>query len=108
MAELAEKTCTACKGHVSKVEGELLDDLRRQIPAWEVVDGGLLRRSFKFGGYDETLDFVNAVAQLATQENHHPTISFTWGKATVELCTHAIHALSENDFILAVKISTNC
>ena len=37
-------------------------------------------------------------------EGHHPDINFGWGYAKINITTHAIEGLSENDFILAAKI----
>ena len=50
------------------------------------------------------MDFVNKVADLADQEGHHPVMHVHYQKVIVELWTHAINGLSENDFILASKI----
>ncbi len=80
---------------------------------WEVADGnpstGLgarIRKEFRFKNFKEALDFVNKVGDIAEQENHHPDIFLAWGKVVVELSTHAIGGLSENDFILAAKIES--
>ncbi len=48
--------------------------------------------------------FVNKVAVIAEEEQHHPDITISYGDVGVELTTHAIEGLSENDFILAAKI----
>jgi 4a-hydroxytetrahydrobiopterin dehydratase len=48
--------------------------------------------------------FVNYVGGIAEQEQHHPNITFTWGKVEITIYTDAIDGLSENDFILAAKI----
>jgi 4a-hydroxytetrahydrobiopterin dehydratase len=49
--------------------------------------------------------FVNVVADIAESEGHHPNISISWNKVLLEITTHAIKGLSENDFILAAKIN---
>ena len=48
--------------------------------------------------------FVNEVGKISEEEGHHPDISFGWGYAIINITTHAIEGLSENDFILAAKI----
>ena len=48
---------------------------------------------------------MNAVAWVANQENHHPVMEVGFRECAVELWTHAIDGLSENDFICAAKIS---
>ena len=54
--------------------------------------------------FEESQTFVNQVSHIAEQENHHPDISFGWGYAKINITTHAIEGLCENDFILAAKI----
>ena len=49
-------------------------------------------------------NFVNIVGEIAENEGHHPDIFFGWGYAKINITTHAIEGLSENDFILASKI----
>ena len=48
--------------------------------------------------------FVNEVGKISEEEGHHPDIIFGWGYAKINITTHAIEGLSENDFILAAKI----
>ncbi|MEX2017065.1 MAG: 4a-hydroxytetrahydrobiopterin dehydratase [Candidatus Pacearchaeota archaeon] len=71
---------------------------------WKIKKGKL-HREFKFKDFKKTLEFVNKVGEIAEKEGHHPDIYFTWGKCTIELYTHSINGLSENDFILASKIN---
>ena len=49
-------------------------------------------------------NFVTEVGKISEEEGHHPDISFGWGYAKIDITTHAIEGLSENDFILAAKI----
>ena len=74
------------------------------VEGW-TLSGGRLQRSFRFRNYYETISFVNAVAWVANQENHHPVMEVGFRECTVKLWTHAIDGLSENDFICAAKIS---
>ena len=104
MSGLAGKTCTPCSGDVPALEGAQIEELRRQVPGWEVVEGHHLRREFRFGTFREALDFVNRVGEIAEDQGHHPDIGFGWGHAEVTVFTHAIDGLTENDFILAAKV----
>lgn len=101
---LTEKSCKPCEGGVQPLRGKELEDLHRQVGNWELIDQTRLVRNFKFEDYARTLAFVNGVASLAEQEDHHPEICFGYGHARVELWTHKIKGLSENDFIMAAKI----
>jgi 4a-hydroxytetrahydrobiopterin dehydratase len=105
MTDLASKTCVPCRGGTPPLKGEELDDLRRQIPGWEVVEEHHLRRRFRFKNFREALDFVNKVGELAEEQGHHPDVGFGWGYAEVTVYTHKIDGLTESDFILAAKIS---
>ena len=71
---------------------------------WGIIDDKKLNRDFAFVSYKHTMDFVNKVADLAEAEGHHPVMHVNYGKVQIEIWTHAINGLSENDFILAAKI----
>ena len=104
MTELASKTCVPCKGGTPPLEGEEIEELRRQIPDWEVVEEHHLRRVFRFKNFREAWGFVNKVGELAEQQGHHPDISFGWGYAEVTVWTHKINGLTESDFVFAAKV----
>ena len=71
---------------------------------WEVIEGRKIRHEFKFKSFQESMEFVNRVADLAEQENHHPNIHIYYSRVVIDLTTHSIKGLSENDFIMAAKI----
>ena len=74
-----------------------------QLPGWELA-AGRLRRTYSLPDFARALALVNAIGGLAEAEDHHPDIALSWGKVGVELWTHSVDGLSENDFILAAKI----
>ena len=71
---------------------------------WEVIENSKLQRRFQFVNFTHTMQFVNRVAEIAEKEGHHPVMHVKYGECILELWTHAINGLSENDFILAAKI----
>ena len=71
---------------------------------WQSADDDKIVGTFKFKNYYETQAFVNAVAYIAHREDHHPDITFGYNSCRIELTTHAIGGLSDNDFISAAKI----
>ena len=71
---------------------------------WEVVDNKKIRHEFKFKDFKEAMAFINKVAEIAESEGHHPDIHIFYNKVTIELWTHFIGGLHENDFIVASKI----
>ena len=103
--ELTERHCEPCEGGVPPLEGEELREMLDELGGgWEVEGGHHLRKKFEFEDFASALEFTNEVGELAEKEGHHPLIHLTWGEATVDIWTHAIDGLSDNDFILAAKI----
>jgi len=92
--------CEAGTSPLSKIQSE---NYLRIVKGWTIKNMKLYKE-FKFKNFKKTLKFVNKVGEIAEKEGHHPDIYFTWGKCTIELYTHSIKGLSENDFILAAKI----
>jgi 4a-hydroxytetrahydrobiopterin dehydratase len=104
--ELTRKKCVPCEGGIPRLtEGEV-DALLANVPGWTKVEGGRrIRREWTAKNFMAAIDFFNKVAALAETEGHHPDLHLEgYRNVTVELWTHAIGGLSENDFILAAKI----
>ncbi|MEK7660241.1 MAG: 4a-hydroxytetrahydrobiopterin dehydratase [Patescibacteria group bacterium] len=107
MNNLSTKHCVPCEGGVAPLTREQVDDLRGSIGMWDVSeDIKKLSHIFTFTNFVEAMQFVDKVADIAESEGHHPDIHISYNKVTLELSTHAIGGLSENDFILAAKIDT--
>ena len=105
MSRLCDLRCVPCSGGVPALKGQALTKLQAELSdGWEVVDEHHLNRTFKFKDFAEALEFVNRIGALAEDQGHHPTITLTWGKATVKIYTHKIDGLTESDFVLAAKI----
>lgn len=103
--ELVNKKCVPCEGGVAKLShAEIVQYQSRLKQPWEVVDNMKIEKEFQFSDYISTIDFVNKVAELAEEEGHHPVMHVFFSRLKIELWTHAILGLSENDFILAAKI----
>ena len=105
MAEaLTAKHCVPCEGGIPALTAEEIAPLMRQLDGWSVEGVEKLTKSYRFPDFVQALAFVNRAGAIAEEEGHHPDLFLTWGKVGVELTTHAIHGLSENDFILAAKL----
>jgi len=104
---LTAKHCVPCEGGVPKIELSSANAMLKEIPGWELSsDGNLLRRSWTVKNFVAGMEFLNQVADIAEQEQHHPDVHLTgYRNVKIELTTHAISGLSENDFILAAKIN---
>lgn len=102
---LSKKRCVPCEGNVPPLTREQAEEMMKQLNEWMLVDEAhLLAKSFRFKDFVQTMEFVNKIAAIAEEEGHHPDLTVTYGAVTVELMTHAIGGLSENDFIVAAKI----
>ena len=102
---LTEKKCKPCEGGVTKFSStEIAEYSAKLKEPWEVVDNMKIVKDFHFRDYAATMEFVNRVADLSEEEGHHPVMHVFFSKVNIELWTHAILGLSENDFILAAKI----
>ena len=104
MTNLAAKKCVPCEGGTPPLEDNKIQEYLKEVEGWEFENEKLIKKTFKFKTFRESINFVNRVAGLAEQENHHPDIIIRFRKVTFELTTHAIKGLSENDFIMASKI----
>jgi 4a-hydroxytetrahydrobiopterin dehydratase len=103
--KLSQKKCVPCEGGVPKLTLAEAESLNSQlITPWTIEDEMKIFRSFAFENFIETMQFVNRVAEIAEEEGHHPVMHVYYAKVDIELWTHAILGLSENDFILAAKI----
>ncbi len=103
---LTSETCQACRSDSPKVTVEEVSELKPQIPEWEMSEvRGVprLRRTFRFDGWMAAVRFVDAIAILVEEADHHPQIRLEWGRVTVSWWTHAIGGLNRNDFIMAAK-----
>ena len=70
---------------------------------WNEIDN-TITKTFEFNSYLDGIDFVNAVANVAEQENHHPDISIGYCKVTISLSTHDAGTITEKDYKLAKLI----
>jgi len=105
MDNLSAKKCVPCeKGTPPLNATEAEKHLSQLENRWEIVENKKIFRRYKFKTFVEAIDFVNKVARIAEEEGHHPDIIIRYNRVTIELTTHVIHGLSENDFIIADKI----
>ena len=103
--DLTQKKCVACEGGVKPMDKMETTAMLKHVKGWAPgEDGRSIVKQFSFHNFLEAMDFANKVAPLAEREGHHPDLCISWGKVVIELSTHAIRGLSENDFILAAKI----
>ena len=102
---LAQRKCHACEGGVSPLPESAAKLMLQDVQGWELVDGKAIRKTVKYKDFLDAVALIQKIAPVAEAEDHHPDLHLTgYRKLTIELSTHAIGGLSENDFILAAKI----
>lgn len=102
-----EARCLPCEGIGSALTTEQVAELvSSKIPKWTVTEGSKrIYRTWVRRNFMDAMDFLNRIAQVAETEGHHPDLHLTnWNQVRVELWTHALGGLTENDFILAMKV----
>ena len=102
---LTDKKCEACEGFESKLSVQEIENNLQQAQGWELKEGAIIERSFKFSNFVNAMEFAKGIARIADEENHHPELHVSWGKVRIELTTHSVNGLTINDFIVAAKIN---
>ena len=105
ITKLISRHCRPYKASESALTKPHALELLQQLQEWEINPAATeINRTYPFKNYYQTLAFVNALAWIAHQEDHHPTLTVHYNRCEVRYNTHAINGLSENDFICAAKI----
>ena len=107
VVELARKHCVPCEGGIPALSPEQTRDLLKQTPGWSLTaDGKRLTRGWRVKDFTTGLDYFRRIAGIAEAEDHHPDLHLVgYRNVTIEIWTHAVGGLTENDFILAARIS---
>ena len=77
----------------------------KKLPEWE-QEKKAIERVFEFDDFTGAIDFVNSVAEIAEEEEHHPEIDIRYSKVRLKLSTHSEGGLTDLDFEIAEKIDT--
>lgn len=102
---LKEKRCKPCSGQTEMLTSGKVEELLGQLKnGWEANENKNIKKDFHFENFRQGMAFAQEVGKIAEQEGHHPDICIHYKYVEIELSTHAINGLSENDFILASKI----
>jgi len=84
------------------------DEIRQRmttLAGWE-LEGPRIRKRYAFPAFKEAMGFVNGVASLAEEMNHHPDILVEYDKVTLTLTSHDAGGLTGRDFSLARRIDS--
>jgi len=101
---LSGKTCVPCQSGSAPLPPSQVALLLTELTGWQVADAKKLCKRIKVENFAQSLELANKIGAIAEQQNHHPDLLVRWGSLSIEIWTHAIGGLTENDFILAAKI----
>ena len=94
-----------CIHKASKLDPGRIEALLTEVPGYKVDDArARISKDYKFADFYETIAFVNALAYIANQEDHHPDLVVGYNKCGVTFSTHEAGGLTENDFICAARV----
>ena len=104
--DLRNKKCVPCEGGVAPLSKEKSVECLSGLKGWQLSsDTKSIHCDYLMKNFMSAVELIQAIASVAEKEDHHPDIHLTgYRKLRIELSTHAIGGLSENDFILAAKI----
>ncbi|MDA0282058.1 MAG: 4a-hydroxytetrahydrobiopterin dehydratase [Planctomycetota bacterium] len=104
--QLAKKNCVPCEGGVPKFSAKEAEEQITHLSGWELTrDSQRIRKSWVVTDFQAAMSFFEKVAVVSESEGHHPDLHLEqYRNVTIELWTHAVGGLSENDFICAAKI----
>jgi 4a-hydroxytetrahydrobiopterin dehydratase len=101
----AKRDATRVAVMADLIKADELKNRLKKIPEWE-LEKKHLERTFEFDEFSEAIDFVNSVAEVAEDEEHHPDIDIRFNKVRLVLSTHSKGGLTDLDFSLAERIDT--
>ena len=104
--QLVTKKCQPCEGGVEPASLAEAKQQLEKLSGWKLThDGQRIRKDWRAKNFMVAIEFFNRVAKIAEDDGHHPDLHLEgYRNVGIELWTHAIGGLSENDFILAAKI----
>ncbi|WP_242394546.1 4a-hydroxytetrahydrobiopterin dehydratase [Anaeromyxobacter oryzisoli] len=103
--DYASKTCAPCQPGTPPMDAAAVDAALGTLGGWEAREARTrIYRQYRFKDFAEAMRFVNALAEVAEAEGHHPDFAVHWNTVDVTLWTHKAGGLTENDFIVAAKL----
>ncbi|MSQ96481.1 MAG: 4a-hydroxytetrahydrobiopterin dehydratase [Gemmataceae bacterium] len=103
---LTKKRCVSCETGAVGLAADQIAEMLKAVPLWRMDSSGKrIRREWRVRDFVTALDYFNRVGEIAEDEDHHPDLHLVgYRNVAIEICTHAVGGLTENDFILAAKI----
>jgi len=107
MIELKNRNCVVLSKESRPLNNQEIVEYKNMLRSqWDVTKDQVLKKEFQFESFKRAIAFVQEIALIAEKEKHHPDICIHYTTVEIELSTHDIGGLSENDFIMAAKIES--
>jgi len=90
---------------LGKLSEDQIDAALGKVPEWAELNGEI-QRTYQFEDFDQSIAFVNRVAEYAEQVQHHPEILIRYNKVTLSVSTHDAGGITHKDFELAARADT--
>jgi len=100
---LRDEPCIPCKEGGPTLAPEELSVLKKELPAWEVVDEHHLHKRLRFPDFRSALDWLTKAGSICEEQNHHADFGVGWGYVDIEIYTHKANGLTRADAVLAAK-----
>ena len=84
------------------------EEVRKQmkkVPEWE-LEGKAITKTIEFETFSDAIDYINGVAEIAEDHDHHPDIDIRYTKVLLSLTTHSAGGLTPADFEAAAAIDS--
>ncbi len=102
--QLLKGRCQPCEGIGSAMSLQQAEPYMAMIEDWQMVEAKQIEKVFSTKNFVDAMNFANQITEIAEAEDHHPDLHVSYRSLKVDITTHALGGLSENDFILAAKI----
>lgn len=87
----------------ARLSAEEISQKLTPLPGW-ALSGASIVKTYLFKDYYHTMAFVNAVAWIAHQSNHHPDLKVGYNKCVVEYTTHDAGGVTQSDLDCAKSV----
>ncbi|MEO8011040.1 MAG: 4a-hydroxytetrahydrobiopterin dehydratase [Dokdonella sp.] len=103
--ELVRARCKPLKGAEHRLDAATVRDALDVLADWQLdAQGQTIGKTFAFDDFHRTMAFVNALAWIAHQQDHHPDLEIGYSRCIVRYSTHDVGGVSHNDLICAAKV----
>ncbi len=87
-----------------RLSEEEIEERLAKLKDWE-MEGNYIKRTYEFPSFMKAIEFINRVAELAEEADHHPNLENVWRTVILKFTTHDEGGLTKRDFNMASKIN---